>query len=67
MEDRRAVCHCPNMQKSFTRAGGCFFPIAMIGGFALGAVYGQPMKGILIGTAVGAALAIALWLFDRRA
>jgi hypothetical protein len=55
------------MQKSFTRAGGCFFPIAMIGGFALGAVYGQPMKGILIGTAVGAALAIALWLFDRRA
>jgi hypothetical protein len=54
------------MQKSFTRAGGCFFPVAMIGGFAIGAAYGGPMKGILIGTAIGIAAALLLWLIDRR-
>lgn len=66
MEPLRALCHWVAMQKPFTRAGGCFFPVAMIGGFAIGAAYGEPMKGILIGTAIGIAAALLLWLIDRR-
>jgi len=49
-----------------TRAGGCFFAICILGGFTAGLAMGNPMKGILIGTGVGAAIAIVLWLGDLR-
>ena len=49
-----------------TRAGGCFLTICIRGGFAVGVAIGNPLKGVLIGTALGAALAILLWLWDRR-
>jgi hypothetical protein len=49
-----------------TRAGGCFLTICILGGFAVGLMIRNPMKGVLIGTALGAALAILLWLVDRR-
>jgi len=32
----------------------------------VGLAIGDPMKGVLIGTAAGAALAVGLWLIDRR-
>ncbi|MFL6752507.1 MAG: hypothetical protein ACJ8D5_06495 [Sphingomicrobium sp.] len=54
------------MRGSTTRAGGCFLTLCILGGFVGGLVIGNPMKGILIGTAAGAALALALWLIDRR-
>jgi hypothetical protein len=31
-----------------------------------GLAIGNPMKGVLAGTAIGALLAIVLWLVDRR-
>lgn len=49
-----------------TRAGGCFLTLCILAGFPLGLAIGNPMKGVLIGTAAGAALAVLLWLIDRR-
>jgi hypothetical protein len=54
------------MASRTTRAGGCFLTLCILGGFPLGLAIGNPMKGVLIGTAVGAALALVLWLVDRR-
>jgi hypothetical protein len=48
------------------RAGGCFLTLCILAGFVAGLAMRNPMKGILIGTAVGAALAVLLWLVDRR-
>ena len=53
------------MQKS-TRAGGCFLTVCILAGFPLGLVIGNPMKGILIGTGIGIALALTTWLIDRQ-
>jgi hypothetical protein len=49
-----------------TTAGGCFLTLCILAGFPLGLAIGNPMKGILIGTAAGIAVAVALWLMDRR-
>ena len=51
---------------SSTRAGGCFLTIWILAGFPLGVAIGNPMKGILIGTAAGIALAVGVWLVDSR-
>ena len=48
------------------RAGGCFLTICILLGFPLGLAIGNPMKGVLIGTGIGAALALIIWLTDRR-
>jgi hypothetical protein len=53
------------MRGSTTKAGGCFLTACILGGFVLGLTIGNPMKGILIGTAAGAVLALATWLIDR--
>ena len=53
------------MSRRTTKAGGCFLTICILAGFPLGLAMGNPMKGILIGTAVGAVLALATWLVDR--
>ena len=55
------------MRGSATNAGGCFLTICILGGFVAGLAITNPMKGVLIGTAIGAAIALALWLVDRRA
>jgi hypothetical protein len=49
-----------------TRAGGCFLTLCILAGFVFGLVINNPMKGILIGTGAGAALAVLLWLIDLR-
>ena len=54
------------MTSRTTRAGGCFLTRFILGGFAAGLAIRNPMKGVLIGTALGAALAVVLWLVDRR-
>lgn len=47
-------------------AGGCFLTVTILAGFLGGLAIGNPMKGVLIGTAAGAGAAILLWLLDRR-
>jgi hypothetical protein len=47
-------------------AGGCLLTICILAGFPIGLAIGNPMKGILIGTGVGIAVALAWWLIDRR-
>jgi hypothetical protein len=49
-----------------TRAGGCFLTVCILAGFPLGLATGDPMKGILIGTGAGIALAVITWLIDSR-
>lgn len=54
------------MRGSTTKAGGCFLTFCILAGFVAGLALRDPMLGVMIGTAVGAVLAIALWLIDRR-
>lgn len=53
------------MASNTTRAGGCFLTACILAGFVVGLALRNPMKGVLIGTAVGAAIAILVWLIDR--
>ena len=46
-------------------AGGFFWMAAILIGAVWGVAAGNPMKGILIGTGIGAATAAAVWLIDR--
>ena len=46
-------------------SGGFFLMAAILIGFGWGVAKGDPMKGALIGTGVGIAIAIAIWLSDR--
>lgn len=54
------------MASRTTRAGGCFLTLLILLGFVGGLAIDNPMKGILIGTAAGIAVAVVLWLIDRR-
>lgn len=54
------------MASNTTRAGGCFLTIGILAGFVVGLLNRNPMKGVLIGTSVGAAIAVLIWLIDRR-
>ena len=54
------------MRQPTTRAGGCFLTICILLGFLYGLSVRNPLKGVLIGTAVGAVLALATWLIDLR-
>jgi len=51
---------------STAKAGGCFLTICILAGFPLGLATGNPMKGVLIGTGTGIALALITWLIDSR-
>jgi len=51
---------------STTKAGGCFLTLCILAGFPLGLALRDPMKGILIGTGTGIALALIVWRIDRR-
>ena len=51
--------------KQTPMAGGFFWMAAILVGAVWGVAAGNPMKGILIGTGVGAAIAAAVWLIDR--
>jgi hypothetical protein len=54
------------MQPKTTHAGGCFLMIAILLGFLGGLSMRDPLVGTLIGTGIGAAIAIIIWLLDRR-
>ena len=48
------------------RAGGCFLVVAILLGFVAGLATRDAMRGVVIGTAVGIVIAVAVWLLDRR-
>ena len=54
------------MQRQTARAGGCFLTLCILAGFPVGLAIGNPMKGVLIGTGVGIALAVLTWAIDFR-
>jgi hypothetical protein len=55
-----------SMRAKATKAGGCFLTLCILAGFVAGLAIANPMKGVLIGTATGVVLALAVWLIDRR-
>ncbi len=48
------------------KAGGCFLMGAIMLGFVAGLATGDAMRGVVIGTAIGIVIAVAIWLLDRR-
>ncbi|HET7281588.1 MAG TPA: hypothetical protein VFI67_04630 [Sphingomicrobium sp.] len=51
---------------STSRSGGCFLTLFIFLGFLYGLSIRNPLKGVLIGLAVGIVLAIVTWLVDLR-
>lgn len=47
-------------------AGGALIALCMLGGAAVGFAFGQATPGFLIGTTIGIAVAVLVWLRDRR-
>ena len=47
-------------------AGGALIAIGAMGGAVIGLSRGQVTAGFLIGVGAGAAIALVIWLFDRR-
>ena len=66
LEHTARLCHGRGMATRKPMAGGFFWMAAILIGAVWGIAAGNPMKGILIGTGLGAAIAVAIWLFDRR-
>ena len=54
------------MTRPSPAAGGFFLVVAILAGFVFGITQGDPLGWSLIGTAVGALAAVALWWSDRR-
>ena len=48
-----------------SRAGGAFIAVAVVAGAAIGGRMGEGSLGTVIGTAVGVAIALGLYLYDR--
>jgi hypothetical protein len=53
------------MAKRTPVAGGFFWMAAILIGAAWGVAAGSAMKGVLVGTAAGGIITLALWLLDR--
>jgi hypothetical protein len=66
LADLGRLCQERAMQGRGTRAGGCFLTVFILLGFLFGLSIQNPLKGTLIGTGIGAALAVITWLIDRR-
>ena len=47
-------------------AGGFLLILAILIGFGWGVAEGDPVKGAVLGTAVGIVIAVIVWLWDRR-
>jgi hypothetical protein len=63
---RGDLWHRLAMQSRNSRSGGIFLTIGILAGAISGVAAGAPMKGVLIGTGLGIAAALLVWLLDRR-
>jgi hypothetical protein len=66
VERRRRLWHGAAMAQRTSKSGGFLLMAAILLGSVTGIMLGNPMKGILIGTGLGIAAAILVWLLDRR-
>jgi hypothetical protein len=55
-----------NDSGSSPAAGGCLLAICIVLGAVIGVIYNQISAGIVIGLAVGAVIAVGIWLRDRK-
>ena len=55
----------PNSGKA-SRAGGFIIAVTIMAGALLGAHFGQPSAGVVIGTGLGVVIALGMYLYDRR-
>lgn len=65
MEPTGGLCHWGAMAEQTPRSGGFFLMAAILIGFGWGVAGGDPMKGVLLGTAIGIAIAVLIWVADR--
>jgi len=64
LERRARLCHGRRMATRKPIAGGFFWMAGILIGAVWGVAAGNPMRGILIGTGAGAAIALLIWLLD---
>ena len=60
------LCHAVAMNRPVPVAGGFFLIVPIVIGFLWGVPAGRSMQGALIGLGIGLALAVVVWLIDRR-
>ncbi len=53
-------------EKRPSAAGGALIALGILAGAAIGFAVGQATPGLLIGTAIGVAAAVVIWMRDRR-
>jgi uncharacterized membrane protein (UPF0136 family) len=52
-------------ERTGPQAGGFLLALSIIAGTLIGGLMGQPSVGLLVGTAAGILIAVAIWLVDR--
>ena len=63
---RGASVTAARMKTPSTHAGGLFLMLAIVAGTIWGVASSQAMLGVLSGTGAGIAIAVVVWLIDRR-
>ena len=54
------------IKRRASRAGGFIIAFTIMVGALFGARAGQPSLGVVVGTGLGVAIALGLFLYDRR-
>lgn len=52
------------MTQKTSKGGGALLALSILAGAIVGTMFGQPSIGVLGGVALGATIAIAIWLRD---
>jgi hypothetical protein len=64
---RDPICQVGGMnERRFSASGGIFLFLGPVVGALIGISRGEPILGMLFGFGVGAALALLVWIIDRR-
>lgn len=69
LAESRGTWHGARMEQQSgkaSRAGGAIIAFLVIAGALIGNHLGEPSLGTLIGTGVGVAITLALYIYDRR-